>query len=734
MKRLICGLFLLFSFYSEMLAQQSWQKMSFPSLEEVAGHFQSPPPENGMVLWWGWDGPVNEDVIVRDLDFIKSRGFSCVMIEAGYGMIDPYLSPGWFNLVKIAVKHAKERQMRVWVEDEGKYPSGFAGGKFSAERPDLRMQGLVIGGRIDVSAGQTITRSLQSSTVSAVAVNRDNDSILIVDIHSGQINWTAPEGHWQILLANHEFKTSATRSVNNPARGKDTSASLFDYLNPDATRQFIAWTHEQYKKYLGDEFGKTFMGFMGDEPDFAYTPWTPKIADEFLKRKGYDVRPYLAAFFEPHQSERIRRIKADYWDVWSQMFSDNFFSIQAAWCAQNKLEYIVHLNHEEQGMELVKSEGDYFRDMRHVGVPGVDAIWSQIWMDHEADYPKIASSAAHLFGRPRAFTESFAAYTHHPSVAQAKWVIDYQLVRGINLVQVMFMQASSGRMNLSISQTNLSSANIVLKKVDSDSLSFKKLRQKDSFFTNDSFISVAGYVNRATYLLSAGKPAARIAVYFPTTSMWLGDRKSNESMLVLVQELLEHQRDFDFIDEQAISSCTTVKNGELTNLSGQGYRTVIVPPLSVISEQAVAKLKLFAQAGGKVVFLGHIPELLAGKTFVHAVNFEKPEWAIIEPSTELAPALLSELPQPDFSPVSVCPSVKYLHRRWKDADLYFFFNESDKEISTEANLSADGPLQDWNATSGKIDAIPFSRSGNHSDRFHLKLGPWETKFVVAAMK
>lgn len=734
MKSLICGLFFLFSFYPAVLAQQTWQKISSPSLEEVAGHFQSPPPENGMVLWWGWDGPVNEEVIIRDLDYIKSRGFSCVMIEAGYGMNEPYLSPGWFNLVKIAVKHAKERQMRVWVEDEGKYPSGFAGGKFSTERLDLRMQGLVISGRIDVSEGQTVNRSLQSSTVSAVAINRDNDSILIVDVHQGQINWTAPEGHWQILLASHEYKTSATRSVNNPTRGKDTSASLFDYLNPDATRQFISWTHEQYKKYLGDEFGKTFMGLMGDEPDFAFTPWTPKVSDEFLKRKGYDVRPYLAAFFAPHQSEKIRRIKADYWDVWSQMFSDNFFGVQSEWCAQNKLEYIVHLNHEEQGMELVKFEGDYFRNMRHVGVPGVDAIWSQIWMDHEADYPKLASSAAHLFGRPRAFTESFAAFTHRPSVAQAKWVIDYQLVRGINLVQVMFMQASSGRMNLSISQKNLSSVNVILKKGEADSLSFKKLRQKGSFFTTDSFISVAGYVNRATYLLSAGRPAASIAVYFPTTSMWLGDRKSNESTLALVQQLLEHHRDFDFIDEQALSSFSAVKDSELINLSGQGYRTVIVPPLSIISESALAKLKLFAQSGGKVVFLGHIPELLAGKTFVHAVNFEKPEWAVIEPSTEFTPALLSELPQPDFSTDSACFSVKYLHRKWKDADLYFFFNESDKEISTEANLSVDGPLQEWNAISGKIDLIPFNRSGNHGSRFHLTLGPRETIFVVVPGK
>ena len=40
--------------------------------------------------------------------------------------------------------------MKVWIIDEGKYPSGFAGGKFSQERPDLRMQALVIGDTIQI--------------------------------------------------------------------------------------------------------------------------------------------------------------------------------------------------------------------------------------------------------------------------------------------------------------------------------------------------------------------------------------------------------------------------------------------------------------------------------------------------------------------------------------------------------------------------------------------------------
>lgn len=158
-------------------AQGPWQKFNDAGLKEIAAHFLNPPPENGLVLWWGWDGPVNEEVIRRDLDKIQSFGFRQVMIEAGYGMAAPYLSPGWFELVKIATEQARIRGMRVWVEDEGKYPSGFAGGKFSSERPDLRMQGLVITEKIDAADGQVVSRKLMPGTLSAVAVCMDNNLI-----------------------------------------------------------------------------------------------------------------------------------------------------------------------------------------------------------------------------------------------------------------------------------------------------------------------------------------------------------------------------------------------------------------------------------------------------------------------------------------------------------------------------------------------------------------------------
>ena len=74
------------------------------------------------------------------------------------------------------------------------------------------------------------------------------------------------------------------------------------------------------------------------------------------------------------------RAKADYWDVWSGMFRDTFFGVQAEWCARNNVEYLVHLNHEEHALRLdlpedhIRNEGDFFRDMRHVEVPGIDNL------------------------------------------------------------------------------------------------------------------------------------------------------------------------------------------------------------------------------------------------------------------------------------------------------------------------------------------------------------------------
>lgn len=688
--------------------KEAWQKINKPAAKEIARQFENPPVEYSLSFYWGWDGNITEEVIARDLDEYKSKNVQIVTLEPGYNMPSPYLSPGWFAKVDTAVRLAKERDMRIYLVDEGKYPSGFAGGKITEEAPELRMKALVLDTIIEVRGGENVSQTLLSEIISAAAYNKIDSTTLVLEINNGKINWTAPEGDWQILLAKHAYQTSPTRSVNNPARVKDRRHSLCDYLDADATKKFIEFTHEVYKKHLAEEFGKTILGFRGDEPDYSIRgiPWTPDIFFEFEKRKAYDVRPYVASFFASCQTEKQARVKADYWDVWSSMFADNFFKVQADWCAGNGLEYLVHLNHEDKMVDLVRSEGDFFKAMRPVQMPGVDAIWHQIWPGEEIPvFPKYASSVAHLNGHPRAFTESFAAYNPHPDIKQAKWIIDEQLVRGINMVEIMFVPASS-----------------------------REQSGMRGWLADEKFPDVAKYIHRACFLLSQGLPATELAVYYPATSIWLGNKEAEKSALKIMQELLDMQRDFDVVDEQSIDSLLKLKDGNFVNMSGQAYSTVLIPPVSVISQKALTRLEKFKNSGGQVIFLGSGPRMVLDHSFFDANGPADISWATQEPSGELTGKVLEALPQPDFILDHPSASVKYAHRSWKDAELYFVFNESDQAQNQTVTLAGKGLAQFWDAMNGQIKNVNSMVKDKHKIEIELALEPWETRFIIIGGK
>jgi len=340
-----------------------------------------------------------------------------------------------------------------------------------------------------------------------------------------------------------------------------------------------------------------------------------------------------------------------------------------------------------------------------VQMPGIDTIWSQIWMDKVADFPKYASSAAHLFGRPRAFTESFAAYKPAPNVEQAKWILNHQLVRGINMVEVMFVPASSkGRSGIR------------------------------GWLATEEFPQVARYLNRACYILSQGHPAAAIALYHPTMSMWLGDEEANNSTLAIMQQLLEHQRDFDVVDDRSIGEILKLEGSDLVNLSGQRYRAVIVPPTTAMSKVALNRLQEFVRAGGCVVFRASQPSMVVEKSFLKADAPSGLSWAIHEPSGKLTAEILKALPKPDVMLEQSCPAIKYTHRRWRDAELYMFFNESHEKQTRKATLAGSGQLQLWDPTSGRIEPLADASSENGFVHLTLELEPYQTIFIVITAK
>jgi hypothetical protein len=250
---------------------------------------------------------------------------------------------------------------------------------------------------------------------------------------------------------------------------------------------------------------------------------------------------------------------------------------------------------------------------------------------------------------------------------------------------------------------------------------------------DDGFPSFAAWIGRAGYLLSMGRPTAQIAVYYPAMSMWMGDpiaTQANQTTLAVMQQLLEQQRDFDFVDDDSLAQFLPQEKGVLRSASGNEYRAVIVPGATAISRASLDRLRAFAKSGGRVVFLGKRPSMAVDASFLKAVPPGDLAWATAESTVKLTPAVLAALPAPDVTLTPASPAVKYLHRRWRDADCYFFFNESPQPQAVGATLSGTGPTQTWDAATGEISNVIAGVAGKGAVRLHLNLAPNESRFVV----
>ena len=650
--------------------------------------------------------------ICHDLDSIKTKGFRSVIFEAGYRLPFEYLSEDWFLAIRSAVEQAHKRGLKVWIIDEGKYPSGFAGGKFSKLRPEMRMQAVVALDTVLVKAGSSLKDyPVDPKALSAIAVPLKGGIGREVEIRDSKISFNAGVESYRIILAGTDFRTGVTRAVNNPTGGKDATNSLCDYLNPAAVRQFIDWTHEQYKKYIGEYFGTTVLGFRGDEPDFSYIPWTPDMVSEFEKMKGYDPTPHLASLLTGVRSEDQKRFRADYWDVWSELFATNFFEQQALWCEENGLAYITHLNNDHNMPVCIRAEGSLFRDLSRVQVPGVDAIWNQIWPGVENDFPKFASSVSHVWGKCRSFSESFAAYYTSPDMDQAKFVVDHQIARGINFFEFMFWMAGS---------------------------------QRENWMSDPGMKSLNDYTARATYLMSLGKPGARIAVYYPTMSFWTGSSAVNDDLVKISKELLSHQKDFDWVDEDAFSKALRVGSGYIENLSGQRYHTLIIPSCELIPENVWETIEEFASRGGKLLFWGRRPAEIVSGSFFKSKSVPEIKQAIYESSCSWSAAVAAAMPRSEMeliversgaraqrgAPVQALPqhSIRYTSRVLEDAVFYFLFNEGDAPFSFKASFDEVGTALRWDCRSGEITALPSSRDGDRSV-LEISLDRWESIMI-----
>lgn len=156
-----------------------------------------------------------------------------------------------------------------------------------------------------------------------------------------------------------------------------------------------------------------------------------------------------------------------------------------------------------------------------------------------------------------------------------------------------------------------------------------------------------------------------------------------------------------------------------------------------------------------MLFLGGTPQWISGRTMRDAVEANAGEfkWATVveaklpatptppmEPPaappapqivpTEIMAAMERAVPEPTLRLDAPDTALKVMKRRWKDADIYLLFNESDRVSEHTVGLANAGhSVEAWDAQTGEIKPIASTRVGGRLT-IKMRLEPYTTRVLV----
>ena len=541
--------------------------------------FQNPGSFHRPAYMWCWNSPITAEMLTAQLRDLCEAGGGGVMIVPEPPAFRPftmrttlepdYLTEGYFEIYRAVVQETERLGMKIWFYDEGGWPSGSACGKVTSKYPHLACKRLVKYEREVEKGDEPEEGALALFLTTGTAV---------IPVKAGE---PVPESG-----------RLASIVVESP---KGSEPIYPDLLNEEAVKAFIEIGCEPYMPFIGAFTGETVPMLFTDETRVSNPPWSEDLAERFRQVKGYDITPKLNELFET--GEQGAQTRVDFFDFWSGRFAASFFKQMREWCGRNGMAFGGHLGGDD-AIACLKQHGygHPLRMYREMDIPGIDCILRQIFpggrkgqhliLDRKNTesapnyhYPRWASSIARQKGSPWALSESFAVYGQGLTPAEMKWIVNYQLVRGITL----FCPAT-----LASSVSGPYMANE--RPVHTPAGPMWQCLQP----FND-------YTARLSYLLSLGKPDVHTALYMPVRDVWSKTEESEKVLAEydrLAEELERAGVDFDVIDDDALETAAA-EDGRL-KVGAMIYETVVVPRCRFMTREAAAKLRDFEQAGGRV--------------------------------------------------------------------------------------------------------------------------------------
>lgn len=702
-----------------------------PSLDALPG-FKTPPPGYGEVPFYWWVGDkLTKERLLWQLDQLHEAGVQGFAVsyphshadidlelnKAGYGRWgitepgDPRIfSDEWWNLWSWFAGECAKRGMGVGLDD---YTLCTPGNKQwpddIAALPAMKnYQGkLVIHGERLVQSGQETRMELPGQAVSVMAYRKtgqglDGDSAinLLPLAREGAIVWKAPEGEWRIVTVS-------------------TTAGFM--LHPDHGKEIIERYFQKVENHVAADARRGLNYFFQDELSVPLEngTWSEDFSDEFLRRKGYDLRPFLAAL-QFDIGRKTPKIRLDYADVMVQLAEERYFRPILEWHWKRGLIY--GCDNEGRGLQP-DMYGDYFRAVRWFTAPGNDAPEGATALVQT----KVSSSISHLYERPRVWLEAFHSMGWDAQPSRFSEAADKHFLLGGNLfcLHGLYYTTHGG---------------------------WWEWAPPDFHFRMPYWPHMKIWlkrVERLSYLLSQGRHACDVAILYPVEPLQARNGGKTDPAFAAAQRLFDAGMDFDFVDFQSLARAE-VKEGRL-RVAGESYAALVLADMTAAHFSTLQKAQELHRGGGVVVGLGRLPEasdrigrddpeiekILREVFGIGASEAKdgKPSPArksaaggtgvFLGGDIAAAPAAISRSLTRDFIPAGGRGHV--LHRRAGQRDVFMVM---DVAKGKECFFRCKGKIELWDAWTGEAHPLRAVRQTNEGTYVRVPLAPPQSSLIV----
>ena len=560
-------------------------------------------------------------------------------------------------------------------------------------RPSLRVAGIYLSDEPVINQYEAKNGSIwRVATKTTTQQVGDKDAVplkKIIDLtgkldNEGNLNWDKEKGNWVVVRIGHT-STGQTNATGGAAKGLEC-----DKFNAAAVkRQFDNWFGKIFEKtdpVLAREVVKIFHV---DSWECGSQNWSSNFANEFKKRRGYELLPYLLVMTGVPVDNAVtsERILHDVRTTISELVNDVFYFTLRKLSAAKGCSFSA-----ESIAPTFVSDG-----LLHY--KNVDLPMGEFWLNsptHDKPNDMLdAISGAHIYGKniiqAEAFTSVRMNWGEHPG--NLKVIGDRNFAMGTNKL-VLHVFTHNPWMDKKPGMT-----------LDGVGLYFQ--RDQAWFKQAKAWID---YLTRCQALLQIGKPVVDVGVFtgeeIPRRSV-LPDRLVNTLTGIFGREKVEAERKrlknaeqplrqipdgvshsanmadpenwidamngytYDCFNPDVLMQMKVV-NGRVVTPAGTSYAVLIVPgrhpmnPNATISNPGLNKLKQLANAGAKII---------VGNEFIEAFNDIK--------NVEVAPYRESSFEKlgvkRDLEVVKGKHLVAWTHRKTATEDIYFISNQTDAE-------------------------------------------------------